>query len=141
MESSKQVVSLELAQRLKELGVKQESLYWWAEYRHGHNQPEWQWRITDSLYEGDYDHYRNQLSAFTVAELGEMLPHYLDADVALFLRICKRGPSTWDVCYETKDHEAKQFPDGTADTEADARAKMLIYLIENGLMKVGKEAA
>ena len=66
MELSDQICSLELAKKLKELGVKQESLFWYTIY-------------VDQTYDIHYQfdskyippaHY----AAFTVAELGEMLP-------------------------------------------------------------------
>lgn len=82
MELEKQVCSLELAKRLKELGVKQESLFVWFKPL------EEKWEI--GLFDGTFFHgengkqtghygYRFGLSketpsAFTVAELGEMLP-------------------------------------------------------------------
>ena len=73
MELEQQVCSLELAKKLKELGVKQESLWYWN-------------MITKEFkdYEGKspiiaceiYSNSRlwENFSAFTVAELGEMLP-------------------------------------------------------------------
>lgn len=70
MKLENQVVSLDLSRRLKELGVKQESLFWWAEEKlTGWNNQDWKWVVTDSTYEGDYEQYRNITSAFTVAEL------------------------------------------------------------------------
>ena len=62
MKLEQHVCSLDLAKRLKELGVKQESLFWWGE-------------ITKEV------HYCKagkplHISAFTVAELGEMLPKW-----------------------------------------------------------------
>jgi hypothetical protein len=68
----KQCVSLELAKRLEKLGVKQDALYWWST----HTIPSTLWNRDDldkSLkgYEGPaFSTY----AAFTVAELGEMLP-------------------------------------------------------------------
>jgi hypothetical protein len=38
----------------------------------------------------------------------------------------------WDVCYMARDEFYSEY----AYTEADARAKMLIYLVENGLNRV-----
>jgi len=55
-------------------------------------------------------------SAFTVAELGEMLSEDRD------LPWQGNGVWFWSVMSE----------DGTEKTEADARAKMLIYLAEHG---------
>ena len=68
---SSHTTSRELSERLKALKVPQTSYFWWAEYRHGHNQPEWEWRITESTLEGDYDHYRNECSAYLASELGQ----------------------------------------------------------------------
>lgn len=46
----------------------------WAEYKSGGwNPQDWHWVITDSLYVGDYDDYRGDVSAFTVAELLSLL--------------------------------------------------------------------
>lgn len=111
MELEKQVCSFELAKRLKELRVKQESFYLWDGVdRDLHRSDDDQWLI-DRCY-----------SAFTVAELGEMLP-----------KNCRTRRSIdhkddWLVDSLSTDHMAH------SPTEADARANMLIYLLENGLI-------
>lgn len=123
MELEKQVVSLELAKRLKELGVRQESfLTWlWRENEVG-------WFVGDRIDIGNNNDaiarrlnpwYEVGPSAFTVAELGEMLP--------LKIRSWQDSKGVW-IC------EAEGSGFFHEDTEADARARMLIYLIENSLI-------
>lgn len=146
----KYVCSLELAKKLKELGVKQESeFYWWFRKIEGDNYVCELWsnhavkvqveawnsmnfQFPDSKIN---DHY----SAFTVGELGEMLPAniWLDNDWR-YLNFIKnkredlgRNPK-W--CYRYGKKKIIRF----ADTEANCRAKMLIYLIENKLIEVNK---
>ncbi len=125
MKLEDQVVELELSKRLKELGVKQESLfYWWdgndvndegycvsrIEIEHNNNAP------------SNFDVY----SAFTVAELGEMFPpscsyNYMDESgwyMSVIFPLSK-----WNQMYPCVK-------------EANARAKMLIYLLENKLMEL-----
>jgi hypothetical protein len=105
MKLENQVCSLELAKKLKELGVKQESLFYWV--RHW-NEGKW---VDKLFYLKDEDDKVNSFtSAFTVAELGEML---------------------------TKQ-QIKNSLDGSNDTETNARAKMLIYLVENKLIEGGE---
>lgn len=63
MELEKQVVSLELAKQLKELGVKQDSLYWWVnEDADGVWKPKRYHMYGETVY-----------SAFTVVELFDYL--------------------------------------------------------------------
>jgi hypothetical protein len=72
-------------------------------------------------------------SAFTVAELGEMLPARLEysrpKDPTYRLAMEKQDRS-WNVVYICADCGGRNFEPMLADTEADARAKMLIYLLE-----------
>jgi hypothetical protein len=66
MKLEDQVVSLELAKRLKELGVKQESLFTWYE-----------WYENEMILFHDRSPEisgQNPYSAFTIAELVEILP-------------------------------------------------------------------
>jgi hypothetical protein len=64
----KQVVNLELSKRLKKLGVRQESLFDWGKYAYGD-----EIKVVPTF--GYQEHpYSYICSAFTVAELGEMLP-------------------------------------------------------------------
>lgn len=112
MNLESQVVSLSLAKRLKGLGVRQESYFY-------HCDVYGKWIIGVKGDEHDF-------SAFTVAELGEMLPvHHTQKNTG-------KGWVTW-AHYPTHNSIQTQFHE--ASTEADARAKMLIYLLEKGLVK------
>lgn len=127
MELEKQVCSLELAKRLKELGVKQESYCYWC----------------DGKLKATFLAFRKDkpeecfFSAFTVAELGDMLPLEVRGGLIETGKRTIDGGYGWFVCYEGA--EDGPLIQGYRDTEADARAKMLIYLLENNLVKPNKE--
>jgi hypothetical protein len=132
MKLESQVCSLELAKRLKELGVKQESVFYFYK---GSSKPE-------PLNAPDVALQRRQpdvfaayyVSAFTVAELGEMLPD------SYFTSRYTDGfsDSHPNKGWHGRNWTTREFHEGGCKTEADARAKMLIYLLENKLMEVPK---
>lgn len=125
MELSKQCVSLELSKRLKDLGVKQESLFKWV-IDYPTEMKNYITSFEDEIPPGD-----KQISAFTVAELGELLPYQFDRQ---WLPI-KDDDGTWHVWereFGMYDKDGNEFQNEA--TEADARAKMLIYLLENHLL-------
>lgn len=119
MKIEKQVCSLELSNKLKELGVPQKSLFRWIDgLVHGKND------VKSYGYEevwGDKEFWKDGISAFTVAELGEMCK-----ETAWTFWGLRKGKWNW-IC--ENDHR-----EILADTEADARAAMLIYLIEQDLI-------
>lgn len=118
MELEKQVCNLELAKKLKELGVMQESYLIWIR---GYQEDSW------SLTVSKFNHHVNRYAAFTVAELGEMLPIGLDSKgQAIQIERSKDG---WVSGLRTYREFIKTFIE---PREADARAKMLIYLLEQG---------
>jgi hypothetical protein len=134
MELPKQVCSLELAKRLKELEVKQESAFYWCKPDDTPDMryPNW------ILNFGEITSINRSLpwlyiSAFTVTELGDMLPTIIGGKT---LKTGKMYDDSWAVYYELFPQQPNtvRIEDQVADTEADARAKMLIYLIENRLI-------
>lgn len=120
MTLEQQCVSFELAKRLKGLGVKQESVFWWVEYTDGHGEKE-MWHV-----QHNHTGYKQYFSAFTVAELGSILE--LNHANCCYCHTDKGWLVQW---YDDYGNGV----DKCTDTEADARAKMLIYLIENKLIK------
>jgi hypothetical protein len=142
MKIEDQLTSLELSKRLYELLVKQDSLFVWREYPNSmyFDKKIDSTKIVDTIWLlGIPAHlspdFLGQCSAFTVAELGEMLPCYYKPKHALLM---EKVEPLYFVSYRLnatfKDpitfHDKK---------EADARAKMLIYLIENGLITNDKQ--
>lgn len=142
MKLENQVVSLELAKKLKELGVKQDSLAYWGWYlpmdegarnRGGHL-----WRV------GYFEHTPKDCyaladseefySAFSVAELGEILP--FEIGEARSWSGYKDGKGNWEAWLEEQGEMIGHT--FVADTEADARAKTLVYLLENDLLSLNK---
>jgi hypothetical protein len=169
MKVEKQVTSLELSRKLKELGCTQKSLFYWVpgsleDNGDGNvsitvndnekmawsilNAPEeiegelyFPFNLTyidyDSLdWEVEHKRKRDELknkvcSAYTVAELGEMLPQYIAEG---FLVI--RKDDEWNFSYEKRSNGEIELIFHCYDKkEADARAKMMIFLIEKGLGK------
>jgi hypothetical protein len=121
MKLESQVTSLEISKRLKELGVKQESYFVWMNIRNGDIE------LWDKTMLSDYSTsvQVEVASAFTVAELGEMLPE---------------GVRTWKYSDEKDEIKwAGQIPQyddtfGSYETEVNGRGKMLVYLLENKLI-------
>jgi hypothetical protein len=138
-----QVTSLALATRLKALGVPQESLYVWSvpvpERAKDAVERKAVERVGRGLYEATavwteaFDLY----AAFTSAELGALLPAVIEiGGKSRRLRIAKAdGGSTssvWRVQYEAEGQEVD--PSCEAEREADARAQVLISLLEQHLL-------
>lgn len=132
MKIENQCVSLELAKKLKDLGCKQESYFYWIEeenerfgiYGIGDANPKTYWSVP-------------YISAFTVAELGEMLPAQLHIEVSVqhpvHQFITEKQFSQWHAVYICAGCMGK-LGSQIAHTEADARAAMLVYLLENKLI-------
>lgn len=135
MKLENQVTSLELSKRLKELGVKQGSAFYWY-FSIDDNK----WKITDN--ELLKDERWEWCSSFTVAELGKMLPRSIEmksSDIGfrgVWLSIGKTIDNDWYVMY-SDPHPANKYRTfaENAETTADSMAKMLIYLLENNLIK------
>lgn len=136
MKLEEQVCTLEQAKRLQELGIKDPSLFKWIDFS----------------FDGDGTDFRPVFSpiafkkcyhAYTVAELGEILPHEPNR---FDLNITK-GWDGWyvDYNYHTTTGDFKRmcpsFPIWNEHNEAQARAAMLIYLLENGILSPPKTQA
>jgi hypothetical protein len=127
MKLEDQVVSLELAKKLKELGVKQESLFWWNEF----DLKDWEKEQGVEPWSLDYQTHNipayQSFSAYTVAELGEMLPVRITTG--------RRKSYIMGKQYYFCNLDGRLKHQESANTEADARAQMLVYIIENNLFR------
>ena len=130
MKLEDQVCGLENAKKLGELGVKAESHFL---------RSTWNGKPSKIIEASDRMNHTPRcgkwfIPAYTVAELGEMLGKVSLAYIqSIWLSEMDKAAIGYAVnCYHPKwknGHFEK------ADTEADARALMLIYLIENGHVK------
>jgi len=119
---------LKYAKKLKELGVKQESLWWWCD-KPGKDVSKRETRFTQVI-ELEKDSIlgrRKVASAFTVAELGELLPANIQIENCICtLKISKNYHlDTFTITYNNElGFEERNM--------ADAMAEMFIWLIEQG---------
>lgn len=133
MKLENQVVSLELAKRLASLGVSQDSIFQWR--------VQWETGKEDEIMLVQGENYESKgenggvalYAAFTVAELGEILPDTIEENEATLYLMCGKGTSAhpWSIWYGSTKQEG---PSSVGENEADARAALLVYLIENKLI-------
>lgn len=145
-----QLSSLELSKKLRELKVKQESLFFWIAPE---DSEKWPAKLVYKTGLGVY--YENGagvnektfklapvfVSAFTSAELGEMLPAKINGFHIRYEKTATEyGFFRWSVTYwEIGREDEQRFEGRYSDIgEADARAKMLIYLLEHNLLTIEK---
>lgn len=143
MKLEDQVISIPQAMRLNELGILQESLFYHTQdksptninlHLYGYRQVNMPFRTAygkQSKLSTANVHF--EFSAFTVAELGEMLPKSLGLNDghhwAFYHRHCWKGESVGYSAHGVPSIEQDWFV-----TEAEARATMLIGLLENALI-------
>lgn len=157
-----QIVNLELSKKLKELGVEQNSLFYWTKPKDKF------WREDDKKY-NDFNVYINTsrypyfdinyksitihgcgcceesedspefFSAFTVAELGEMLPYFV-IENQYRLNFYKNEDGYFCDYINIHYGHSYKFENTNLNfkSEADSRASTLICLIENKLMEISK---
>lgn len=161
MNPDQQCVSLEIARKLKDLNVKQESMFYWCTPKGDFQREEYEKYDGFSLYINE-EHfpyiYKDRLyvggcgccerdseteesySAFTVAELGEILPWEIQAESASRKNaslIIQKYTDDWHIAYVT-DINLSPCVYIIDKKEANARAKMLIHLIENKIITFGE---
>lgn len=144
MKLEDQVVSLELAKKMEELGFRQESLFWWGRESGIVNYDP---RICTDLSHWDRENMLPLYAAYTVAELGGILPPYIETEMEgqsgkkyklrnwLHLDLEELSYTIDEVCpCGCGELVINNIWGGEAKTEADARAKMLIHLAESELL-------
>jgi hypothetical protein len=141
MKLKDQVCTLEQAKKLKELGVDQRSLWYWEVLKLTGVEGVAKERITVRFNIGhpiSSGVVEQQYSAFTVAELGIMLPNvsgdyvtssYYNDHMGLWY--CEyRKLSVKDNDHEPYDETWVLEKEEEGETEAEARATLLIVLLE-----------
>ena len=144
MNLSDQVCSLEYAKKLKELGVKQDSIFYWSVNKEGNNESMVIWNLQYPCYANqtnmyklsvDYPQYYEVFSAFTCAELIEMIPHLPDPHRISF---GIENPNIdcggkYYAMHDVVDYPCDHF--WYSNNLANCIAAMLINLIETGAHK------
>lgn len=128
MELKSQVCSLEIAKKLKELGVKQESLFFWGYDSNS--------GFSGGLMILQHSSYSEQYSAFTSAELGEMLPSHIRIKKRDYWLNIARTTHGWNVGYVSRNPDYSLLNDEEIihATLSNSLSLMLIYLLENHLI-------
>ncbi len=138
MNIEEQTCSLELSRRLKELGVKQNSLYIWVLNKEDHPKSGWS-VFANSPYVKNHLRWEDQSPAFTVAELGQILPWFIENNSKTYWYGTGKTRKEDKYYHEHEIHysdDCKVICLERGITEADARAYMIIHLLENKLMEL-----
>ena len=135
----KHVSNLELSRKLEELGVKQVSLFKWnVPYDLKYediglfSQKEWEEFATDHIPQDG-----QMYSAFLASEIAESLPRGVEIETSKAY-IHGSDISRWRCVLTYMNKKKIKMPMGFSETLVDALAEMKIYLLEHGLMEVGR---
>lgn len=166
MNLSKQVVSLDLAKRLRELGAPQDSYFVWVETKNPSN-TWYRYSITNDTGDDcghgsigceamvltrrnddilDLPIYEDSTlyAAYAVAELGEHLPVNFCANdgcwykLRAYILADKDGQKSYHLTYESLIDDVDIINIISNTLEAEARGLMLVWLIEQGYVKFGE---
>lgn len=122
------VTNLEISKKLKELGVKQESQFYWC----------YEWDDVESQQWIEHNEAEDNIicSAFLASELGERLPSDIKTGNShiSYYQDDRKGFTKWEISY-TPEREDRVIAVVSDNSLPNAMGKMLIYLLESGLLK------
>lgn len=126
MDISKQVCTLEQAKKLSQMGISQNSF---LEHCKKVNR-DWYIRNRPTIDTADF---KETYAAYSVAELGMMLStiEYEAWGFSILMCWYSHTEEKWSAGLRNVRDEKYKYT-GSAETEAESRAGLLIYLIENG---------
>lgn len=136
MNLESQVASLDLSKRLHELGVRAPALFYW----YSQNEKDWELHVSKNGQRySEYNIYQWNYNAYTVAELGMMLPAGISFDKTNGFPYA--NVLLWHAWADTLFYTMDGYPEKrklseSKLSEADCRAKALIYCIEQKLVMV-----
>lgn len=150
MKIEDQVCSLELSKKIKELKVKQDSLWYFIHFEAGwtlqsikqvNNNLKAHRKMGDNMFAINAlsEFWRDDcISAFTVAELGELLnkklKHNYYINGCFYLKSAESNVYSIEFTQQLNEGNLSRVTEDK--TEANARAKMLIYLIKNKQIEI-----
>ena len=127
MKIEEQLTSLEISKQLKKLGIKQDSLWYWARARGSKIYQLLDRKTAERLFSASAESY----SAYTFAEISSMLPATLECNDdpyepcdGIYIQTGKERDGTWNC--NDGDYCAK------SKRIVDAPAKMILYLLSEG---------
>jgi len=134
----RQITSTWLCVALKVLGVPQESLYFWCDFKPVQERLKLneRWQLFTGV---EAVHYKGNeaqeiVSAFTVAELGILLPESIELGEE-YRMYHNKSKDKREIGLVSMASQALLHVE-LEEKEADARAKMLAYLLKNDLIKL-----
>ena len=142
--AEKEVASLELSKKLKELGFpqKEPGWFWYANITNANYRLIFLEEFNEKI-DKDMEDY---IKAYTNSELGEWLPPLLKIkDFIFFLVITKEfvgGEYEWRIYYAFDEIYSSTILNNSSHwdlTEANARAKTVIWLREKGYITFNQE--
>lgn len=137
MKLEEQVTNRQLSKKLQKLKIKRETLFSWVISRRDGETFVLDYNDSCGLCSASYNANRDKaVSAFTVAELGELLPNGVSTEK---MKDGKSWCPNWS--YNSLTLGIDNYVDlikryKNIRTEADARAILLIFLIEKKIIKV-----
>jgi hypothetical protein len=130
------VVSLDLAQELKEAGYPQESLFYWETTKES-QVPNGNVVTRQSKFLNQGDNMLEWYAAPTASELGEKLPFHFTSGKTLAF---DKQEDKWNCYIHWHNFDNPELPKEIehsehGDTEANARAKCWLYLKKHNLLE------
>lgn len=133
MELKQQCCTLEQAKRLQELGVKAEATFYWMPAKSTMH-----WEYIQYGWHGDAI-----APAYNVAELGEMMPkEFTFNNIKYYAQIFLNAGEGFSAAinkidwFDHKEIHPCIWRGGYYQSEAQIRAAMLVYLLENNLIQL-----
>jgi hypothetical protein len=145
MKLSSLPITTNLASRLFALGIRYESVFYWYQEKYqdfltlfetgkSQNTMPWKQHIGKPSFENQ--NIFKEYPAYCCNELGEMLPGFIKTKDDMYYLQFEKKPDKWEYFYI--NYNLSKLVSVIGKTEQDARALLLIHIIENKYIDISQ---